>query len=149
MKGTSEIEIRMAGEKSNSDTKGRGRIFLPNWPLRRELKRRTTFAREWHNGELCSRKLGRTKGTIMDNNRNTSEAMNRRWASAAGAAALGLMAMVSLAATPAKAPPYLPLNVHVGEKAPDFALPSADGSTVKLSQFAGRNVLLDFYEGYW
>src|SRR5690348_6398621 len=123
--------------------------LLPNWLLRRERKRRTSFAWEWHNGELCSRKLGRTKGTIMDNSGNTSEAMNRRWASAAGAAALGLMAMVALAATPAKAPPYLPLNVHVGEKAPDFALPSASGETVKLSQFAGRNVLLDFYEGYW
>ena len=45
--------------------------------------------------------------------------------------------------------PYLPLNVHVGEKAPDFALLSANGQLVKLSQFAGKNVLLDFYEGYW
>lgn len=68
---------------------------------------------------------------------------------AAGMAAMGLTAVLALAATPAKAPPYLPLNVHVGEKAPDFALPSASGDTVKLSQFAGRNVLLDFYEGYW
>ena len=49
----------------------------------------------------------------------------------------------------AQAPPYLPLNVHVGEKAPDFGLLSADGQLVKLSQFAGKNVLLDFYEGYW
>jgi hypothetical protein len=48
-----------------------------------------------------------------------------------------------------KAPPYLPLNVHVGEKAPDFALPSTDGKTVRLSQYLGHNVLLDFYEGYW
>ena len=70
-------------------------------------------------------------------------------ASAGVVAAMGLMAVAALAATPAKAPPYLPLNVHVGEKAPDFALPSANGDTVKLSQFAGRNVLLDFYEGYW
>lgn len=45
--------------------------------------------------------------------------------------------------------PYVPLNVHVGEKAPDFALLSANGQLVKLSQFAGKNVLLDFYEGYW
>ena len=49
----------------------------------------------------------------------------------------------------AQAPPYLPLNVHVGEKPPDFGLLSADGQLVKLSQFAGKNVLLDFYEGYW
>ena len=52
------------------------------------------------------------------------------------------------AATP-KAPEFLPLNVHVGEKAPDFGLLSAGGQLVKLSQFAGKNVLLDFYEGYW
>lgn len=43
----------------------------------------------------------------------------------------------------------LPLKVTVGEKAPDFALPSADGETVRLSDFAGRNVLIDFYRGYW
>jgi len=53
------------------------------------------------------------------------------------------------AATTPKAPEFLPLNVHVGEKAPDFGLLSADGQLVKLSQFAGKNVLLDFYEGYW
>lgn len=65
---------------------------------------------------------------------------------AAGIAAVGLL---TFAATAANAPPYLPLNVHVGEKAPDFSLPSASGGTVKLSQFAGHNVLLNFYEGYW
>lgn len=53
------------------------------------------------------------------------------------------------AAAAPKAPEFLPLNVHVGEKAPGFALLSADGDLVKLSQFAGKNVLLDFYEGYW
>lgn len=46
-------------------------------------------------------------------------------------------------------PPYLPLRVQVGEKAPDFALPGADGSTVKLSSLRGHGVLLDFYEGFW
>lgn len=59
---------------------------------------------------------------------------------------MGLLAFAALAAT---TPPYLPLNVHVGEKAPDFALPSTTGETLTLSRFAGRNVLLDFYEGYW
>lgn len=43
----------------------------------------------------------------------------------------------------------LPLKVKVGEKAPDFALPSADGKTVKLSDYAGHNMLLYFYRGYW
>ena len=43
----------------------------------------------------------------------------------------------------------LPLKIKVGEKAPDFALPSADGRTVKLSDYAGHKVLIDFYRGYW
>lgn len=42
-----------------------------------------------------------------------------------------------------------PLKIKVGEKAPDFALPSADGKTIRLSDFAGHNVLVDFYRGYW
>ena len=45
--------------------------------------------------------------------------------------------------------PVAPLRVAVGQKAPDFSLPSADGKTVKLSDFAGRIVLIDFYRGYW
>lgn len=74
-----------------------------------------------------------------------------KWISVlAGLAAMGFLAVATLGATPkASTPQYLPLNVHVGEKAPDFALPSADGGIVRLSQFAGHNVLLDFYEGYW
>ncbi len=43
----------------------------------------------------------------------------------------------------------LPLKVKVGEKAPDFALTSAGGETVRLWDYAGRNVLIDFYRGYW
>ncbi len=43
----------------------------------------------------------------------------------------------------------LPLKIKVGEKAPDFTLPSADGKTVRLSDYAGHNVLIDFYRGYW
>lgn len=43
----------------------------------------------------------------------------------------------------------LPLKIKVGEKAPDFALPSADGKTVRLSDYSGHNVLIDFYRGYW
>jgi AhpC/TSA family protein len=43
----------------------------------------------------------------------------------------------------------VPLRVKVGDKAPNFILPSADGQTVKLSAYAGHNVLIDFYRGYW
>jgi cytochrome oxidase Cu insertion factor (SCO1/SenC/PrrC family) len=43
----------------------------------------------------------------------------------------------------------LPLKIKVSEEAPDFALPSADGKTVSLSHYAGHNVLIDFYRGYW
>jgi len=43
----------------------------------------------------------------------------------------------------------LPLKIKVGEKAPNFALSSADGKTVRLSDYAGHNVLIDFYRGYW
>lgn len=43
----------------------------------------------------------------------------------------------------------LPLKVKVGDKTPDFALPSADGQTVQISDYAGHNVLIDFYRGHW
>lgn len=43
----------------------------------------------------------------------------------------------------------LPLKIKVGDKAPEFALTSAEGKTVKLSDYAGHNVLIDFYRGYW
>ena len=37
-------------------------------------------------------------------------------------------------------------GVQVGEKAPDFELPSTTGGKIKLSDFAGRkNVILEFY----
>lgn len=81
------------------------------------------------------------------NNCDLSYAVKSRTARVAGITA-GLLAFAAIAPA-AQAPPYLPLNVHVGEKAPDFALRSADGKTVRLSQFAGHNVLIDFYEGYW
>ncbi|MFY9531878.1 MAG: redoxin domain-containing protein [Candidatus Acidiferrales bacterium] len=42
-----------------------------------------------------------------------------------------------------------PLKISAGGKAPDFTLKSAADNTVRLSQFAGHNVLIDFYRGYW
>ena len=42
-----------------------------------------------------------------------------------------------------------PLNVQEGEQAPDFALKDGDGKTVRLSDFKGHDVLLDFFRGYW
>jgi hypothetical protein len=36
--------------------------------------------------------------------------------------------------------------LEVGEKAPDFTLPSSTGETIRLSQFRGKkHVLLEFY----
>ncbi len=43
----------------------------------------------------------------------------------------------------------LGLKIKLGDKAPDFALASADGKIVRLSDCAGHNVLIDFYRGYW
>ena len=38
----------------------------------------------------------------------------------------------------------------VGERAPEFSLPAAAGSTVALKDFAGKSkVVLVFYRGYW
>ncbi len=41
------------------------------------------------------------------------------------------------------------LKIAVGSKAPAFALPSSDGRTVQLSDYAGHNVLIGFYRGFW
>ena len=35
------------------------------------------------------------------------------------------------------------------ERAPEFSLRASDGSTVALSDFAGRPVVLVFYRGFW
>ena len=42
-----------------------------------------------------------------------------------------------------------PLKIQVGRAAPDFTLPAADGTQMRLSSFRGHNLLLDFYRGYW
>jgi peroxiredoxin Q/BCP len=37
------------------------------------------------------------------------------------------------------------MPLEVGKKAPAFALPDEDGKVVKLSQFAGRRLVVFFY----
>lgn len=37
----------------------------------------------------------------------------------------------------------------VGERAPQFSLPSTNGATVALKDYAGRKLVLVFYRGYW
>lgn len=37
------------------------------------------------------------------------------------------------------------MGVHVGERAPDFALPDQDGASASLQQFAGKRIVLYFY----
>ncbi len=41
------------------------------------------------------------------------------------------------------------LRIKVGGKPPNFDLAAPDGKRVKLSDFTGHNVLIDFYRGYW
>ncbi len=37
----------------------------------------------------------------------------------------------------------------VGDRVPQFSLPSADGRVVALKDFAGKKLVLVFYRGYW
>ena len=41
--------------------------------------------------------------------------------------------------------PNLLLAVEVGDKAPDFELPSTKGGKLKLSSLRGKNVLINIY----
>lgn len=42
--------------------------------------------------------------------------------------------------------PGISASVEVGEKAPDFELPSTTGGKIRLSDFVGKkNVVLEFY----
>jgi len=52
--------------------------------------------------------------------------------------AIFLVVLVLLLPTPL-------LAVEVGEKAPDFELPSTKGGKLKLSSLRGRNALINFY----
>jgi peroxiredoxin len=54
--------------------------------------------------------------------------------------ALTLLALLGLSM------PYAVSAVEVGDKAPDFELPSTQGEKLKLSSFQGKkNVLIEFY----
>ena len=39
--------------------------------------------------------------------------------------------------------------VAVGQPAPQFALPDQSGTTVRLADFAGRDLVVVFYRGFW
>ena len=50
-----------------------------------------------------------------------------------------LFAVVAVAAVP-----------KVGERAPQFSLPSSNGATIALKDYIGKsNLVLVFYRGYW
>ena len=49
-----------------------------------------------------------------------------------------LLVVVALGSTP-----------KIGERVPEFSLPSADGGTIALKDFAGKKLVLVFYRGYW
>lgn len=40
-------------------------------------------------------------------------------------------------------------RIRVGQSAPDFMLPGADGRATRLADFRGKNVVLVFYRGHW
>jgi peroxiredoxin Q/BCP len=57
-----------------------------------------------------------------------------------------VLSAVSLAlATPAAAQQPAPVELKVGDKAPDFSLPGSDGKTHKLSDYAGKAVVLAWF----
>lgn len=49
-----------------------------------------------------------------------------------------LFALIAVGATP-----------KVGERAPQFSLPTPDGRIVSLKDYAGKKLVLVFYRGYW
>ena len=71
---------------------------------------------------------------------------------AASAFALASLVLASVAVTARSAPQedrLLPLAIKAWEKAPDFQLLSSEEKPVRLSDYSGHNVLIDFYRGYW
>jgi len=41
------------------------------------------------------------------------------------------------------------MNLHIGQAAPDFSLPSQLDRTITLSDLRGKNVILAFYPLAW
>jgi peroxiredoxin Q/BCP len=58
---------------------------------------------------------------------------------------LVLSALCAAFAVPAAAQQPTPVELKVGDKAPDFALPGSDGKTHKLSDYAGKTVVLAWF----
>ncbi|MBI3653655.1 MAG: redoxin domain-containing protein [Acidobacteria bacterium] len=59
--------------------------------------------------------------------------------------AMPAMALLSLMLLPAFGE-----TPKVGQKAPDFNLPSTNGASVALNDYAGKaKLVLVFYRGYW
>jgi hypothetical protein len=66
---------------------------------------------------------------------------HRKWAGIAL-----LFGALLLAPLPPGAGPGVAQALEIGEKAPDFTLPSTTGGTISLGQFRGKKVaLLEFY----
>jgi cytochrome oxidase Cu insertion factor (SCO1/SenC/PrrC family) len=62
---------------------------------------------------------------------------------------LGVSIIVALTPVISRAAESSALRIKIGEKAPNFDLAAPDGRRVKLSDFTGHKVLIDFYRGYW
>lgn len=58
-------------------------------------------------------------------------------------AALGVGALA--AAVSARGLPQDPVELKVGDQAPDFALPGSDGKVHRLSDYKGRTVVLAWF----
>ena len=56
-----------------------------------------------------------------------------------------LGASIAVASVLAAGRPAKSEAVEVGQKAPDFSLPSTTGGNIRLSQFRGQPVLIEFY----
>ncbi len=57
------------------------------------------------------------------------------------------MPSASAPSTPAPSPSSAPVGNAVGNRAPDFALPTLDGDIARLSEYLGQVVVIDFFFG--
>ena len=58
---------------------------------------------------------------------------------------LAMTAVCAALSVPAAAQGQAMTELNVGDKAPDFALPGSDGKTHKLSDYAGKAVVLAWF----